>query len=119
MIKLGIFWIHQDDIFVLQEASSQVKPIHDVKDIETGHVDYWDTLQRENSQFRYLGYDQVSRGRVLEKKGRILIYSSRDIIQNYKDLIINRFDLVKEEVEFVADEHYEPILDLGYENFDE
>ena len=119
MTKLGIFWIHQDDIFVLQEAITQVKSIHDVKDIETGHVDYWDTLQRENPQFRYLGYDQVSRGRVLEKKGKILVYSSRDIIQNYKDLIINSFDLLKEEAEFVTDEHYEPILDLGYENFDE
>ncbi len=38
MTKLGIFWIHQDDIFVLQEAVNQVNPIHDVKDIETGHV---------------------------------------------------------------------------------
>jgi len=119
MTKLGIFWIHQDDIFVLQKASNQIKPIYDVKDIETGHVDYWDILQRENPQFKYLGYDQVSRGRVLEKKGRILVYSSRDIIQNYKDLIINSFGFSKEEVEFITDEHYEPIVDLGYENFDE
>ncbi len=57
----------------------------------------------------------------MEKKGIVLVYSSRDIIQNanYKDLIINSFDLLKEEVEFITDEHYEPIMDLGYENFDD
>ena len=119
MIKLGIFWIDQNNIFALQEAIDSVISIDDVRDIGTGHVDYWATLQRENSQFKDRGYDHIPRGRVLERKKKIVVYSCKDIIQNYQDLITNSFNLPKEKIEFIVDEHYAPILDLGYENFNE
>lgn len=118
MSKLGIFWIHQDNIFVLQEESNTVETIYEVKDIETGHVDYWEDLQKEHSCFQNLGYDQVPRGRVLQKGEKIFVYSSEKIINNYQDLILESFELLNNTVEFISDEHYAPILDLGYEQFD-
>lgn len=118
MTKLGIFWIDKNNIYTLQENRDKVIQIDGARDIETGHVDYWNILQNKYQKFKHLGYDQVPRGRVLEKGSKIIVYSSKDIIKNYKDLIINDFDLVKEQVEFIVDEHYAPILDLGFENFD-
>lgn len=118
MGKLGIFWIDQDEIFTLQEERETVEAIYGVKDIETGHVDYWETLQHENSRFRNLGYDQVARGRVLQKGNKILVYSSEAIIRDYKDLLLDSFDLFGADVEFIVDEHYAAIMDLGYEQFD-
>ena len=60
MTKLGIFWIDKNDIFVLQEESNKVETIYEVKDIETGHVDYWEILQKGHSHFQNIGYDQAN-----------------------------------------------------------
>lgn len=85
------------------------------QDMETGHVDYWQTLQSQHKELRNYPYDYIPRGRVLLKDEEIIVYSSNDVINDKKSrgLIIKDFEL--NDPKFVYDEHYRKILDLGFE----
>ena len=108
---IGIFWIHKDAIYSYKE---EVLKKHE-QDVEIGHVEYWRQLQVQHKILSEFPYDYIPRGRVLLSEGKFKIYSSKEIIseKKYHNLILNCFEL--KDANFIYDEHYQKILDLGFD----
>lgn len=108
---IGIFWIYEDQIYSYKEELCEEYN----QDVEVGHVDFWEQLQSQHKNIREFSYDYIPRGRVLLSDGEIIVYSSNDIIRNdkYRKLILECFAL--NNAKFIYDEHYQKILDLGFD----
>lgn len=120
-MKIGIFWIYNDMIYIKSDTSEQHRSNDNVCDIPTAHYDYWTVLQKQHKHFRRLGYDEVPRGRILKKKNIYIAYSSDAVLASASNraLIEKAFEKgSSDKVQFVQDEHYEDIKHLGFENFE-
>ena len=109
---IGIFWIYNDKIYTYKEDRNSKKD----RDTEVGQVDYWSVLQGNHHELLEYSYDYIPRGRVLVKNHKHIVYNSREIIHdtNKVNLIVKEFKLKNYELKF--DEHYSPILDLGFDD---
>lgn len=110
-MQIGIFWIFEDCIYTYTQ-----KALYDNQDVDMGHVDYWQELCLKHKELREYSYDYIPRGRVLLKGAIPVVYSSKEIINSLdkRELIQKSFEL-SSNTKFIYDEHYSPILDLGFE----
>lgn len=91
-----------------------------MRDSDYAHADCWPELQSKYMMFQGSGYEHIPRGRVVynDHEAMFIVYSSRQIIENpnARKIISDAFDLEGKIVEWLYDEHYQPVLDLGYED---
>lgn len=119
-MRIGIFWIYNGEIFAKTELPESCLETEEIRDIPTGHYEYWPLLQQKYRVFRDMGYDEVPRGRVVQKRGAYIVYASNVMLASgfNRELIEQAFKKeLGDSVEFVADEHYKEIRRLGFESF--
>lgn len=113
MAKLGVFWVHRDQIL-----SSDLPLGNGVDDglfvnHPASHLDRWPVVQacwnRVFPELLSLEYEEVPRGRVLydRKRNRFICYLDRSVDKHeLRHRLVAMFELAHEAVVFQHDVHY-------------
>jgi len=109
-MKIGLFWIYDNQIFPVFQDLNDITEIDGFKDSDLSHYQIWDFIKTQHKKFYLYEYENIPRGRVVYdiKNDIFIIYCNMTILQddNSKELIISAFILSNKKYIFKEDEHY-------------
>lgn len=112
LAEVGIFWLSlTNKVIKYSLPVGDVKLDHDIRDVPISHFSYWESLNKNTSQYSNLEYTDLRRGRVVynEKLKKFVIITKKSIVNNQslKTIILQSFHLKPGLVVWSTDPHYE------------
>jgi len=118
--RIGIFWFvpgangHAEFV----ESSlpiTEVPLVAGFKTLETGHVDYWPSVQRQRPTLLSAEYETYPRGRAnfRDEDGKFLLLLDEKVsAADFVDIVIRAWALPREKLVVMHDSHYRSLRDV-------
>ena len=109
-LRIGIFWVYQEEIFSYSESISSSNQHGDVNDVGMAHYHLWELIREQHQKLHYLEYEEVNRGRVLYLNERKVhrVVSNSEVLTDEKviEQLREIYGIEASSIELIHDEHY-------------
>lgn len=119
--RLGILWFvpagDGTSRFVeLSDKADDVPLIGGFRTLETGHVDHWKKVVREDPSLRGVPYEAYPRGRANYRESDdawLLLLDRKLLRQEFVDIVVEAWALPRDRLQVMSDPHYKSTKKIG------
>lgn len=113
---IGIWWQVGAKVVRFGASPDSVEPIDSIRDVPFNHITTWPRVVHRYRQLRHVEYDEIPRGRVIQRDGRFVVLLGKRQAQDrrLRLRIIQSFRLPTVGTQFQTDEHYTVTHEPGF-----
>jgi hypothetical protein len=106
--KIGIWWRVKGRVVCFKDDPETVSAPYGMRDSPRDHIKAWPQVVRKHPFLRQIEYDEIPRGRIIEKSGDffILIGEKESKDHHLVAQVCKAFNLPARRAQVIADEHY-------------